>query len=329
MFEKYLNNQCSAEEARMLSQHFGEDHNMETLKDLIAKDLDKEDHQAAGDNLSKIALQEVYQLLHAEIHQEKNKSVKVFKSKLWLSIAAVWLVVMSAIGLNIYYANSKSKPLQQFITHAGERARIKLSDGSQVWLSPQSKIEYPKEFTGAAREVKLTGEAFFDVTSDKEHPFIIQSGALSTKVVGTSFNIKSYTEHESAVVTVLTGKVNVSMKEGSPLNRQVDLEANQRVVFDKNNQLLEKENYPDASRFLNEREGKFQFEGTPVNIVLHEVERQYNVKIRVEGNLSHCKFFGELNTTENITIFLKKLSLVTNAKWRSNNGSYVITATSC
>src|SRR3546814_15170548 len=82
-----------------------------------------------------------------------------------------------------------------------------LPDGSIVWLKPNTWISFPPTFASSKREVKMEGEAFFEVTTDASSPFVVYSGDLVTRVVGPSFNITAYGEGTMEEVTDYTGKV--------------------------------------------------------------------------------------------------------------------------
>lgn len=112
----------------------------------------------------------------------------------------------------------------------GQISKITLPDGSTVWLSAASTIEYPETFSETKRTIELNGEAFFEVVRDIERPFVVQSGPLSTQVLGTSFNVKAYEEDLDMEVTLATGKVEVSV-EGKE-QKQV-LEPNQKVRYER------------------------------------------------------------------------------------------------
>ena len=124
--------------------------------------------------------------------------------------------------LAAYLVNYKFGGKEEVVKHEGntlaikvntgtaQRKTIQLPDGTQVWLSPSTLVEYPSVFEGAARKVKLSGEAFFEVAHDASHPFIITSDNIQTKVLGTSFNIQAYHNQKKIAVMVVTGKVKIS-----------------------------------------------------------------------------------------------------------------------
>jgi len=332
LFERYLSGQCTAEELDLLLEHFRVSGSKEvSVSSLVLENLGKDISQEEENSPAvQEAVDEVHFRIRTAIQQEKKGRTKQIFS--WMHTAAVWMILSSALGLLIYYwsAPPETVPMKQLVTHKGERAKITLSDGTKIWLSPSSRLVYPQYFSGNTRAVKLTGEAFFDVAPDKIHPFIIQSGSLSTKVLGTSFNIKSYQENELASVTVVTGEVHVSIAHPDDKNSGgLQLHSNQRAVFHKSTQVLQKENYSYASILLGEREGRFVFEGIPVVEVLEELERQYNITIKTEGDISQCKFYGELNANESAALFLKKLCLAIHAEWHADNGLYILEAKGC
>lgn len=89
----------------------------------------------------------------------------------------------------------------------GNKARIVLPDGTRVWINAASKIKYPTAFRGALREVELTGEAYFEVNQDEEHPFIVHAGKMDIRVLGTAFNVNTF--EPSYYTTLVHGKVSV------------------------------------------------------------------------------------------------------------------------
>lgn len=93
---------------------------------------------------------------------------------------------------------------------AGKSMKIQLSDGTEVWLNDETTLSYPSRFDGDKREVRLMGEAYFKVKSDSLHPFIVRSGDMETRVLGTEFNVESREESGQQRVTLVSGSVNIS-----------------------------------------------------------------------------------------------------------------------
>ncbi len=135
------------------------------------------------------------------------------KSYRWYKVAAVFAFLV-ATGAAIYYSTDSQVEMVTYNTIPGQKSTIPLPDGTSIRLNAGSTIVFPEKFSGSAREISLTGEAFFEVARDEKRPFIIKSGDLVTTVLGTSFNIKAFANDEIEV-TVATGKVQVETSQGS------------------------------------------------------------------------------------------------------------------
>jgi ferric-dicitrate binding protein FerR (iron transport regulator) len=127
-----------------------------------------------------------------------------------LAGAAVAASVLAAFLLLLPAGNPKVAS-NTVSTKAGSKSKIQLPDGTQVWLNADSKLKYNQDFMGAFREVQLTGEAYFDVAKDKAHPFIIHTGSIDVKVVGTSFNVRSYPNEKTTETALIQGVVEITL----------------------------------------------------------------------------------------------------------------------
>ena len=164
--------------------------------------------------------------------------ILVFSFGWWFTGQDSWSILhfenISSLDKKVIYSNHGTKPII-----------FQLSDGSKITLEPQSELRYGNEFGKVNREVFLSGEAFFEVKKDVERPFLIYTGKLVTKVVGTSFRIIAYEKDSDISVSVRTGKVTVYRNDNKPKNNQslsteIVLVPNQKAVFEKEHQLLVK-----------------------------------------------------------------------------------------
>ena len=128
--------------------------------------------------------------------------------------------------------NRRQSTLSQVSTKPGSRTQIQLPDGSVVRLNSSSSLTYDKNFGKNIREVSLTGEAFFDVTKDSSHPFIIHTNVIDIKVLGTAFNVKSYPNDANTETSLIRGKVEVTVKNRA--NERIYLEPNEKLVVANN-----------------------------------------------------------------------------------------------
>jgi len=107
---------------------------------------------------------------------------------------------------------NKAETNHLIIPH-GKTYQVVLSDGTKVWLNSESRLIYPTVFTGKTREVCLTGEAYLEVSHNKEHPFIVRTKSLDVKVLGTSFNISCYEDEPEIVTTLIKGSVSIQTEK--------------------------------------------------------------------------------------------------------------------
>ncbi|MDN5284308.1 MAG: FecR family protein [Mucilaginibacter sp.] len=261
--------------------------------------------------------------INAQLDEQQKPKVKVFT--LWRSIVAAAAVIL-VIGFavlnrdNLMEIVNPTKQLQ-FTSNAGQYKQISLPDGTHIWLSPNTTISYPEQFKGKQRNVSITGEAYFEVMHDTNHPFVIQSGAVKTVVLGTSFDIQAHPKAASIEVTVVSGKVGVSV---DAIKAPQMLLANQRSVYKKATNTLIKENYPEAAKFLDQRKGIFDFKGTSLQEVIRELETQYCIRINLASGLSAKAFYGRLQTTASIDRTLDKLCAVMETRWEKQGATYLL-----
>jgi len=245
----------------------------------------------------------------------------------WLRIAAAVALLIAALGITYYMVWKPLPPVQQqaFSTQPGQHRQLQLPDGTKVWLSPASFLQYPEKFSGHTREVILHGEAFFDVAANEEQPFIIHSGAVDTKVLGTSFNIQAYPQQPNIGVTVVTGKVAVKTAK----SEAVAVTPQQRAVFNKQTGSIQREENVDTAQLLLRRAGILKYRGAALAAVAAELGYYYNVSINIAGSTEGCFYFGEFNTNGQLEKALKQLCLTLNATLEKNGDTYVIKKVRC
>jgi transmembrane sensor len=124
--------------------------------------------------------------------------------------------------------NPHEKLTSEVSTHNGSKTNLVLPDGSQVWLNAGSKITYDKQYANTIREVNLTGEAFFDVVKNKDKPFIIHTGKIDIRVLGTAFNVKSYPGEKTIETSLIRGSIEVTFKDRPA--EKVILKPNEKLV---------------------------------------------------------------------------------------------------
>ncbi|HSZ87056.1 MAG TPA: FecR family protein [Puia sp.] len=161
--------------------------------------------------------------------KKKNKTKKV----LWgvSSILALMIAFFVVKHFFIYadkkQAESGQNNLSEISTHNGSKTNVVLPDGTTVKLNDGSKLTYDKNYGNLIREVNLTGEAFFDVVKNKEKPFIIHTKKIDIKVLGTTFNVKSYPD-EKTETSLVKGSIEVTFKDKS--SEKIILKPNEKLI---------------------------------------------------------------------------------------------------
>lgn len=164
---------------------------------------------------------------------------------------------------------------------AGQKSKIFLPDGSEVWLNSESKISFPEKFLDGKREVILEGEAFFDVIKNPEQPFIVKTGIVSTTVLGTSFNVKAFEEETTTYVALKSGKVKIEIKEEENSQTML-LEPGEALNYNRKKEIAIKEKF-DPEMLLSWKDGIIYFKDADLDEIVHTLSRWYGVQIKVEN----------------------------------------------
>ena len=160
----------------------------------------------------------------------------------------------------------------------GETFKVVLSDGTEVLLNSDSRLSYPTVFKGKERVVSLEGEAYFNVTKNTEHPFIVKSGNVQVRVLGTEFNVRSYSPTDVRV-TLITGKVAVSDTCGV---HSVEMVPGQSAQLSSDGTFAVNE--VDIESFLYWKEGFFYFDDVALVDMMKEIGRWYNIDIEFRNS---------------------------------------------
>lgn len=169
-------------------------------------------------------------------------------------------------------------PLQEIATGRGERARVRLADGTEVTLNVDSRVELPRSFGQDAREVRLQGEAYFDVESE-DRPFIVRIAEARVQVHGTAFNVRSYPEERDVEVTVSEGSVSLhGEKEGQAMLRPGQMGRLETVNGRLTRQAV------DLDTHLGWTQGRLVFDDASIVQVAAQLERWYDLDVVIEDD---------------------------------------------
>lgn len=202
----------------------------------------------------------------------------------------------------------------KIVTSAGGEYTFVLSDGTRVWLNAESELEFPVDFVGEERVVRLNGEAYFEVRRDEKHPFIVETREMRTRVLGTSFNVKAYDEDSEVATTLLTGKVEVSAVAGG--GDVAVLSPGMQGVWMKEDGWMQVKKV-STDRVMAWREGLFLFDNERLSEVIKVLERWYGVDFIYDkrGDKEHV-FSGSFSKDEPLTEILDILTYAGGPKFK-------------
>lgn len=259
----------------------------------------------------------------------KTRRLKFIKKA--AAVAAIGLIAFSVDWSGQKFASQPPVERVQVIKQSvhEDHKVILLADGSKVWLNEGSRLEYPNTFTeGAPREVTLIGEAFFEVEKAQDWPFIVHTGGVETKVLGTEFNVKAYPEMEDVLVSVRSGKVMVShnRKTLATLVRNQELRI---PVLDKPgipleaSQIVEKDLHKKIAGSW--KDGHLEYEDETFASIIGDLERFYQISIELERpELGRQIITTSVSKSSDPSEIIKILSRLLNTEYRKTDKQYII-----
>jgi len=187
-------------------------------------------------------------------------------------------------------------------TPNGGQYQLVLADGTRVWLNAASSLKFPTEFNGNNRTVELTGEAYFEVAKDKHKPFNVKTANQTVQVLGTHFNVNSYTDEAVVKTTLLEGSVKVYSATASVL-----ISPGQQALLSNNQLLVNKD--PDVNEVIAWKNGMFQFNEADIQTIMRQIARWYDIDVEFKGKIPDYTYHGKISRNSNVSQVLKILEL--------------------
>ena len=278
LIEKYLDGNASTAEVRELCEWIK---NNDSLDRWIMQAIERSDSHLD---------EEVYERLtriKENIESREKKSHRRFSFVPMLRWAAVvCLPIIAALAVYELGLDSKVDTLPLVVTaESGERAKVQLPDGTKVNINSASQISYPHDFNGEKRIVELDGEAYFEVTPDKERPFVVKAAGLEITVLGTAFDVCAYKDDNEVSVVLLTGKVDVA----SESDRYV-MQPDEKLVYDRNTGTMQVGKVC-SKEYVEWTDGNLRFENESLENIVKVLSRVYNVKIVFDSAFPEGQYF--------------------------------------
>lgn len=294
---KYFSNEASAEEVAQIEQWLEEDPARQSEFDSA--------HYLF--NAMILHSDELSKMTTPGALEKTSRKSKVRRLVYRYAAAAAAVVIAGLSGVFVEREINYNKMTAQtnvLEVPAGQRMSVTLSDGTQVQLNGNSRIEYPVIFSRKQRNVKLSGEAFFEVKHDERHPFIVETFASKVEVLGTRFNVYADEASEYFSTTLVDGKVKVTTNDETA--EQVVLAPDEMVKFVNNHLVVTK---VDAENLISWTEGYVNLADTDFESLMHRFENVYGVKIVIERETMPeigCKS-GKIRVSEGVNFALKLL----------------------
>ena len=263
---------------------------------------------------SLISAEEIEQdKLNVQHATQKQRAVQLNKARKQLlvyKIAAI-LAIPVTFAITLYLLSNSEKRQKEaqyceITAPKGHVAKCTLPDGSDVWINTGSTITYnTSSFNNQIREVKLNGEAYFEVSKNKEIPFKVSTSVANINVTGTSFNVKAYPE-SNAFETVLA-EGSIEMQLNSSTHQTVDLIPGEKAVYNVNGKGISIEKV-DPEIFSSWRNGEIIFKDATLNDLIAELERIYDIKFNlINSKLGEYRFRGMFSYNNNLIDALEKI----------------------
>lgn len=229
-------------------------------------------------------------VLNAETKLHRKISTTILTNRfiaIWKSIAAVLLIPLI---LSLFVLNSRNDEIkstaqntyQEIYVQPGSRLIVTLPDNSKIWLNAGSKLKYPLAFTSDERRVYLDGEAFFEVNSNPDYPFIVNATNMEVMATGTSFNVETYTNENTVAVTLVEGKVTLNLNTVE--QEKIQIQPNQRFVLDKTKNKFRIDTI-EAENLQKWKDGILIFRDERLENVFSRLGRTFNVNIVINDSV--------------------------------------------
>ena len=212
--------------------------------------------------------------------------------------------------------------VNKMIVPYGKRTQLNLSDGTKVWLNSGSVLEFPTQFTGKNREIRLSsGEIYLEVAPDKKKSFIVHASDFSVKVYGTKFNISAYSDSPQSIVLV-EGSIGLRSAVGT---NETKLSPNERAIYSENGTFSKRT--VDVTEFISWKNGYLSFDQTPMTEVLKQIGRYYNLSFNFDQdvNLQQRTCSGKIYLSDNLDNVMTTIALLSSTRnVKQNNQIYII-----
>ena len=211
-----------------------------------------------------------------------------------------------------------ARVMNRLVIPRGGEFNLTLSDGTHVWLNAETELRYPVQFNGKERVVYLKGEAYFEVSKNKEKPFLVQVDDMSVKVYGTEFNVNTYNNIETVLVTG-----SVSMNQGG---KEVLLKPNQKGVFDQVSGKITVADV-DVLAYVSWKNGDFIFRNESLNSIMDKLSRWYGLEVLYQdARLQNVRLSGNLKRYKDVRELFVSFEKISDARFKVQGNKVIVSS---
>lgn len=337
---KFLRHECSSlEEQEVLNWLQSSDR--EKLEDYIEEDLNLELTRNNGANqdlghLLPNILEDTEEEPTKEVDYPIGSYLAFIKSKRILAYSVKWaaaIVLIAGFSFFFNYNLSRVETVQSETSNLltvkenqrGRKSTIFLKDGSVVYLNSESRISYPEVFSDSQRVVLLEGEAFFEVAKNESKPFIVKTGPIDVKVLGTSFNVRSFMD-DHIKISLVSGRVEVVNKNKTEDERtdQIILNPDQSVIYQRNQNTFDEILPFNADQDIGWKDGIIYFHKDGLISVTKRLEKWYDVQFEIMNDPQSLWSYTGKFKNKNLETVLKSISFTQNFTYEIKKDKVII-----
>ncbi len=264
---------------------------------------------------------DITQVDEAHIILADGSTKSIDKEESEIEIKSSGVVIINNDTLRTSQQAIKKEKLNHVVMPYGKQTSLQLPDGTTVFINAGSRFSFPSGFSKNRREVYLVGEAFFEVESNKQKPFIVHTPEIDITVTGTRFNVSAYSDDNFSQTVLVSGAVSVSKNKW--LGRKLEITPGESALLDKESGVVTTSTV-ETSQYTSWIYGYIVCENNPVNEVMKKIERYYNCKIIIDTSITGISFSGKLDFKEDVVSVLESIAYASSLKIEITNNEIFI-----
>ena len=316
--ERYAAGKCSKQEEQLFEK-------------LYQEFQQGDEPENDGKDLERIRLEMLWNIKKGRGKNPEKDRFKPIRSKFKMISIAAGLALLLSVNWFLgdsFLSSAQEIPMINKTTQPGQKSTLILSDGTRIWLNANTTLKYPEQFSGKERMVELQGEAFFEVQKNASMPFVVNTPRLSTRVLGTKFNVAARRNSRQTIVSLVEGSVEVTLTHHSSETESVILKPAEQIVYDQDLNSSTIESF-DASKVSAWKEGRLVFDKETLQEVALQLEDWFGLEVVfAHQDLAKCRLKASFNDDSLIEV-LETMKYALDIKYKVENGKIYLIGQGC